>query len=268
MGLAKATWRRFSSHRGSTLAAAIGYRALFALAPLLLVGVSLADAIFGKEAAEGLLVERLASTVGVEIAEAIQQLLANASGTTAAGVVGLVLLVWAGSGLFAEAVGALNAIYGTERSRLAGVKAAVLQRLTTLAAVVGSALFLALLVGAATAAAWLPNESASEAVALGLSMLVLVGTIAIAFRYLTVVRIRWLAALLGAIPTAITIVTASYGVAIFVARGGGGASGIAGSVVVVVLAVYIVANVLLLGASLTRELDEPQEVVETPPLGS
>lgn len=268
MGLGKATWQRFSSRRGTTLAAAIAYRALFALAPLLLVGVSVADAVFGDEAAEGLLVDQLASTVGVEIAEAIQQILTNASGTTAAGLIGIALLLWAGSGLFSEAVGALNTIYGTESARLAGVKAAVLQRLTTLAAVLGSALFLAVLVGAATAAAWLPNEAAAEAVSLGLSMVVLVGTIAIAFRYLTVFRIKWTAAVLGAMPTAIMLIAASYGVAIFVARGGGGASGIAGSVVVVVLAVYLVANVFLLGAALTRELDEPEKVVEAPPLGS
>jgi membrane protein len=255
MGLAKATWDRFSSRRGSTMAAAIAYRALFALAPMLLVAVALADAIFGEEAAEGLLVGRLRATVGVEIAEAIQQILTSSSGTTTAGVVGIAVLIWAGSGLFTEVVGALNAIYGTEQARLAGIKAGVLQKLTTIAAVLGFGVIMVVLVGAATAAAWLPSRWAAEGVAIAASMLVLVGTIAIGFRYLTVYRIRWGAAVMGAMPTAITIVAAAYGVAIFVSRGGGGASGIAGSIVAVVFAVYILANVGLLGAALTRELD-------------
>lgn len=254
------------------MAAAIAYRALFALAPLLLVGVSLADLVFGEEAAEGLLVERLSATVGVEIAEAIQQLLNTASGTTTAGVVGIALLIWAGSGLFTEVVGALNAIYDTEPARLAGIKAGIFQKLTTVAAVFGFGLILAVLVGAATAAAWLSSKWAAEGVAIVAPMLVLVGTITIGFRYLTVYRIRWRAALMGAIPTALTVVAAAYGVAIFVARGGGGASGIAGSIVVVVFAVYILGNVGLLGAALTRELDSPQsgdqKRAESLPLGS
>ena len=53
MKVLKATWDRFSAKRGSTLAAAISYRALFALAPLLVVGVAVAGAIFGEEAASG-----------------------------------------------------------------------------------------------------------------------------------------------------------------------------------------------------------------------
>jgi membrane protein len=250
------------------MAAAIAYRALFALAPLLLVGVALADAIFGEEAAEGLLVDRLLATVGVEIAEAIQQILTSASGTTTAGVVGIAILIWAGSGLFTEVVGALNVIYGTERARLAGIKAGVLQKLTTLGAVLAVGVVLVALVGAATAAAWLPARWAADGVAIVASMLVLVATIAIGFRYLTVYRIRWRTALMGAMPTAITAVAAGYGVAIFVSRGGGGASGIAGSVVAVVLAMYILANVGLLGAALTRELDGPQRLAESPQLGS
>lgn len=245
------------------MAAAIAYRGLFALAPLLLVGVALADAVFGEEAAEGLLVQRLRATVGVEIAEAIQQILKSASGTTTAGVVGIALIIWAGSGLFSEVVGALNVIYGTEQARLAGIKAGVIQRLTTLAAVLGFGAILVVLLGAATAAAWLPARRVAEGVAIAVSMLVLVGTITIAFRYLTVYRITWRAALMGAMPTAITVVAAAYGVAIFVSRGGGGASGIAGSVVAVVFAVYILANVGLLGAALTRELDGPHEAARS-----
>jgi membrane protein len=258
MGLVKATWRRFSTSRGTTLAAAVAYRALFALAPLLLVGVAVADAIFGDEAAEGLLVTRLEATVGVKVAEAIQEILQSAAGATTAGVVGTAVLIWAGSGLFTELVGALNTIYGTDAARISGWRSGVLQKLTTLGAVIGFGLVLAALVGGATAAAWLPSDVAAEGVAIVVSMALLVGAITVAFRYLTVHRIRWRSALMGAIVTALTFVAAAYGLAIFLGRGGGGgASGIAGSVVAVVLAVYIFSIVGLLGAALTRELDAP-----------
>ena len=60
----KSTWRRFSDERGTTMAAAIGYRALFALAPLMLVAISVAGAIFGEDAAQGLLTSRLQQLLG------------------------------------------------------------------------------------------------------------------------------------------------------------------------------------------------------------
>ncbi len=85
------------------------------------------------------------------------------------------------------------------------------------------------------------------------SAAVLVGGLALAFRYLTIERPPWRFVGLGALATSSVALIAGWGVGLFISRGGGGgASGLAGSLVAVLLAVYVLAIVVLFGASLTR----------------
>ncbi len=253
MGVLKATWDRFSEKRGSTLAAAISYRALFALAPLLVVAVALAGAIFGEDAATGELAAQLERALGSEIAEAVEELVISASGSQTAGWIGVLVFIWAGSGLFVEIQGALRVIYDIGAERLQGFWSAVRRRLVTVAAVVSSALMLAISVAGATAAAWLRVEWAARGVGWLISLGVLVGGVALAFRYLTIDRPPWRFVGLGALATGAAILVSGWGVGLFISRGGGGgASGIAGSLVAVLLAVYVLSNVILFGATLTK----------------
>jgi uncharacterized BrkB/YihY/UPF0761 family membrane protein len=86
-----------------------------------------------------------------------------------------------------------------------------------------------------------------------ISAAVLIGGLALAFRYLTIERPPWRFVILGAAATSLAALVAGWGVGLFIARGGGGgASGVAGSLVAVLLAVDVLAIVVLFGASLTR----------------
>ncbi|MGH8927425.1 MAG: YihY/virulence factor BrkB family protein [Acidimicrobiia bacterium] len=253
LGVLRATWDRFSRHRGGTLAAAIGYRAVFALAPLLLVAVSLTGVIFGEDAARGELVAQLQRIVGADIAKATQDLVLEASRSRNVGWIGLLLLIWAGSGLFVETQGALASIYEVDPAQVAGFKMAIRRRAVTLAAVIASGVMLAVLVGGATAVAWLPVRWAANGLGFLISAGVLVAGLVLAFRYLTVARLPWRAIILAAVATSVAVGAAAVGVSLFVAwGGGGGASGVAGSLVAILLAVYVLSSVLLLGAALTK----------------
>jgi len=253
MKVLRATWDRFAAKRGSTLAAAISYRALFALAPLLVVGVAISGAIFGEEAASGELATQLTRVLGADIAEAVEELVISAGGSQAAGWIGVVVFIWAASGLFVEVQGALRVIYDIGAERMRGITNAIRYRLVTVAAVIASALMLAVLVAGATAAAWLRVEWAARGFGWLVSAVVLLGGLAMAFRYLTIDRPPWRFVGLGAVATGVAILVAGWGVALFIARGGGGgASGIAGSLVAVLLAVYVLSNVILFGAALTK----------------
>jgi membrane protein len=250
-------WDRFNSRKGPTLAAAIAYRALFALAPLLLVAVSVAGAIFGDEAAQGLLAERLRSTLGTAVAEAVEDLVASSAGSSAAGILGFLLLIWTGSGLFAEVQGAFRAMFDVDSVPGSGIRSLVLSRLRTVAAVLVVALVLTVLVGAASAVAWLPSEAVAREAGWLVSAVVLVACIGVGFRYLTVARPPWKAVVVASSVTAAAAITAGWVVGVFVARSGtGDAPGIAGGVVAVLFAVYVLANVLLVGAALTKVLSE------------
>ena len=253
MKVLKATWDRFSTRRGTTLAAAISYRALFALAPLLVVGVAVAGAIFGDEAASGELAIQLGRVLGRDIALGVEDLIASARGSQAAGWIGVVVFVWAASGLFVEVQGALRVIYDIGAERMQGVANAIRRRLVTVGAVVASAFMLAILVGGATAASWLRAEWAARGFGWLASAAVLLSGLAMALRYLTIDRPPWRFVGLGAVFTGAGMLVAGWGVALFISRGGGGgASGIAGSLVAVLLAVYALSNVILFGAALTK----------------
>jgi uncharacterized BrkB/YihY/UPF0761 family membrane protein len=144
-------------------------------------------------------------------------------------------------------------IYDIGAERLQGFWSAVRRRLVTVAAVVASAFMLAITVAGATAAAWLRVEWAARGVGWLISAAVLVGGVALAFRYLTIERPPWRFVGLAAVATGAAMLVAGWGVGLFIARGGGGgASGVAGSLVAVLLAVYVLSNVVLFGAALTK----------------
>jgi membrane protein len=253
MKVLRATWDHFGAIRGGTLAAAISYRALFALAPLLVVAVAVAGGIFGEDAANGELAIQLERALGPEIAAAVQELVISAGDSQSAGWIGVLVFIWAGSGLFVEFQGALRVIYDIAPERMQGFWSAVRRRLVTVAAVVASAFMLAITVAGATAAAWLRVEWAERGLGWLVSAAVLIGGLALAFRYLTIERPPWRFVGLGALATAMAALVAGWGVGLFIARGGGGgASGVAGSLVAVLLTVYVLAIVVLFGASLAR----------------
>ncbi|HSL25201.1 MAG TPA: YihY/virulence factor BrkB family protein [Acidimicrobiia bacterium] len=255
--LLRQTWDRFSSRKGPTLAAAIAYRAVFALAPLLLVAVSVAGAVFGDEAARGLLADRMRNTLGSDIAETVEDLVASAARSGTAGILGVLLLIWTGSGLFAEVQGGLREMFDVSPTRTSGIRRAVVSRLKTLAAVLLSAVLLTGLVAAATATAWLRNEDAARQAGWAVSALVMVGSLGVGFRYLTVERPPWRPVAIAATATALAALLAGWAVGAVVARSGSGdVPGIAGGIVAVLFAVYALANVLLLGAALTKVLSE------------
>lgn len=261
MGVLKEAWERFSFEGGTTLAAAIGYRAVFALAPLLLVAIAVAGAIFGEQAAQGLLANRLTEFLGPDLAEYVEALLESAAGTTTAGAFGFLILIWAGSGLFNEVQGAMVRIYGVARADVSGWKRAIYQRLVTLASVLASALGLVVLVGVAAASAWIPDGPGLIGPVAAAAVL-LIG-IVLSFRYFTPFRPSWRVAVGGGFITEVAMFGAGAVVGLFVARGGGGsATGIAGSAVAILLLVYVLAAVYLLGASLTRSLAGPADATD------
>lgn len=249
MDLLKAGWTRFSERRGTTLAAAIGYRAIFALAPLLVVVVSGAGTLFGEDASQGLLTGNLVPLLGSDLGEAVQELIATAQGQEGVGVLGFLLLLWAGSGLFNELQGAMASIYGLVRP--VGIKKAVRQRLITVVAVLVLALGFAVLVAMA---AWIPI-SGSIVASVGTAAFLL-ASVVIGFRYLSFHRPGWRSTTIVALGTVFAMGLVGIAVGLFVTRREGAtAAGLAGSATAVLLLVYALAAVFLLGAAMLREVE-------------
>ena len=106
------------------LSAALAYYAIFALAPLLVIVLSVAGSAFGDEAVRGHLDDQLRGLMGAKTAATVQDMVAGAmqprkSVTTA--VLGIGMLIFAATSLFAEMQHSLNVIWGAEKQSDPGI---------------------------------------------------------------------------------------------------------------------------------------------------
>src|SRR6187402_1080811 len=88
-----------------SMGAALAYYTLFSIAPLLLIVISIAGMVFGREAAQGEIVAQLQGLMGEDGAHAVQGLLESASkpeSSALASLAGFALLLFRATTVFAE----------------------------------------------------------------------------------------------------------------------------------------------------------------------
>src|SRR5512133_2589585 len=73
-----------------SMGAAISYYTVFSLAPLLVIIIALAGALFGREAVQGVIVEQFSGLIGQQAAGLVQGLVKNASDTDKGLVAGII----------------------------------------------------------------------------------------------------------------------------------------------------------------------------------
>lgn len=259
-----AAGKEFAADRASRMAAALAYYAIFALAPLLVLAVSVAGFVFGEQAAEGTIRHQLTDTVGEQVANAVEGVLRSAFETRfAAGTVGLLLAIWAGSAVFLQVQGALDTVFeAPEHEHVHGLVRIARQRALAFAAAVGlGVVLLALLVANALLAnlgQLIPDEAAwlrtlLSYVAPTVSFLLLIGIFSLMFQYLTRLRLPWRAVLRGAAFTAVLFVAGGYAVGFYLGRvAGAGTFGAVGAVAILLFFAYLMAQIFLFGAEVTK----------------
>ena len=122
------------------LGASLAYYTLFALAPILIVAISIAGFFFGAEAVQGEVTAQIHGLVGETGARAVQGMLegaANRSGNGIATAIGLITFFLGSTGAFLELQTALNAIWRVKPKPDAGIKDMLLQRLLSFGLVIG-----------------------------------------------------------------------------------------------------------------------------------
>lgn len=106
--------RQWSANGDTRLGAALAYYALFSIAPLLVIAVTIAGAVFGEDAAKGQVETHLRDIIGEESAKAIQKMVENAGqprGGSWAPSVSIALLVIGSLSMFLHVRGALCTIW-------------------------------------------------------------------------------------------------------------------------------------------------------------
>ncbi len=264
-GLLKETVSEWSEDRVPRLGAALAYYTGFSLAPLLLIMISIAGLVFGREAVQGQIVEQLRGLVGNEGAEAIQGMMQSAArprtGAFAAAI-SVATLLFGASGVFGALQDSLNTIWEVTPKPGRGVLGLIKDRFISFTMVLGMGflLLVALFVSAALVALGtflggiLPApEFVLQAINLVVSFAVITLLFAMIYKVLPDVEIRWGDVWIGAAFTALLFILGKFALGLYLGKSSmSSAYGAAGSLIVVLLWVYYSAQILFFGAEFTQ----------------
>lgn len=250
------------AQRASSKGAALAFYMLFSMAPMLLIVIAVAGAVFGREAAQGAIFAQLQGLLGGEGAKAIQDMLISASrdqdGGWAAAIAGVLLLVGATS-VFAELKDSLDEMWEVPPSKESGFVALIKTRFMSFGLVMVLALLLmvSLVVSAAIAAiAKLWGGMAILAVPLAFlfSFAVTTCLFAAIYKILPQVKLSYADVFTGAVGTAAMFMLGKFLIGLYLSKSDVVSSfGAAGSLIAVLLWIYYSAQIFFFGAEFTHQ---------------
>jgi len=261
----KETFNQWSEDKPFQLAASLAYYTLFSLAPLLLIAITIAGLVFGREATQQQIINTFGGLVGPQGAQAIQGMLQGASqpksgvlGT----ILGLVTLLIGAGGVVGQLQDSLNTIWGVAPKPGRGLLGMVQDRFVSLGMVlgVGFLLLVSLVVSTVLSAAIhfmsgvLPGgEALWHIVELVVSFGFVTLLFALIYKVLPAVAIAWRDVWVGAGMTALLFMVGKLLIGLYLGRSGiGSAYGAAGSLVLVLVWVYYSGLIFFFGAEFTQ----------------
>lgn len=269
------TVRKFIAKDTLSLGAALAYYTTFSLVPLLVIALAIAGAFFGDKAAQGRLSDELTSTVGPEVATAIEKTLETARSTgststaTLAGVIGL---LFGAAGVFGQLQTSLNLIWEVPPGTNGGWWAWLKARFLSFAMVLGAGFLLIVSLIASTLVTGLckytfPGESfAVQSVNQALSFAMVTLLFSLIFKVLPGCEIDWRDVWIGAAVTAALFTLGKFLLELYLSRTHvSSAYGTAGSLAVILVWVYYASQILLFGAQFTQVCAELRFEVGDPP---
>ncbi|BAZ20659.1 ribonuclease BN [Kalymmatonema gypsitolerans NIES-4073] len=264
--LLKTTVMEWQEDKAPLWAAAIAFYTIFSLAPLLIIAIAIAGAIFGQEAAKNEVVGEIQGLIGKEGAQAVQAIIINAQqpnrGETLATLFGIATLLFGASGVFGQLQEALNAMWDVQPKPGLNIKSFLQKRLLSFAMVlvIGFLLLVSLVISAVLAV--ITNffgHLFPEWIALGqiLNLILSFGVttllFALIYKVLPDITIAWSNLWIGAIVTAGLFMIGKSLIGLYLGNSSIGFSyGAASSFVVVLIWVFYSAQILLLGAEFTQ----------------
>lgn len=266
LDLLKEAFQEWQDDKASRLAAALAYYTVFSLAPLVIIAIAIAGAVFGEEAARGEIVGQIQGLVGQAGAEVIETAIQNANRPDARGgvasLISVVVLLFGASGVFAELQDSLNTVWDVQPKPGRGVSGFIKKRILSFSMVLGIGFLLMVsLILTAVLSAFstymshlLPGvgwfwEILNFVISFGVITLLF----AMIYKFLPDVKITWNDVLIGAIITALLFTIGKTVLGMYLGQGTFGSTyGAAGSLVIVLAWVYYSAQILFFGAELTQ----------------
>lgn len=259
------TFQEWSEDKASRLAAALAYYTMFSIAPLLIIIIAIAGAVFGEDAARGEIVRQIQGFVGRDGAEFIEIAIKNASepkAGTIASVISIVVLLLGSTGLFVELQDALNTIWEVQPRPGRTVKNVIHQRILSFFMIlgIGFLLLVSLIISAILTAvttyftSLIPGlEFILQLVNFLISFTITTVLFGLIFKVLPDVKITWKDVLIGGAITALLFALGRFLLGQYLAFSSfTSAYGAAGSLVAILAWVYYTAQILFFGAEFTQ----------------
>lgn len=247
------------------MAAALAFYTVFSLAPIVIIAVTVAGMVFGREAALREVYEQARLLIGSDGVAAIRLLVEHAPArptSAVATIVGLATMFFAATGAFTELKDSLNTIWEVQPKPGLGLWEMARARFLSFAMVLVIGFFMLVsLMASATLAAVSESISRFSPGPAGLlqtghqftSFALMTLLFALIYKVLPDALVSWKDVWLGAATTALLFVGGKWLFGLYLGHSTIGAGyGAAGSLVIVVLWTYYSSLILLFGAELSQ----------------
>jgi membrane protein len=266
IGLLQKAGKAWMDDFAPSMGAAISYYTVFSLAPLLVIVIAIAGAVFGREAVTGQIVAQLSGLIGKDGAEVVQGLVASASNSKhglLAGLVSIAILLVGATTVFAELQSALDRIWHVPvAQKPSGVWGLLRSRILSFGLILGLAFLLmvslAVSAGVAAFGSWagglMPgSEALLHILNIVVSVVITTVLFGMIFKLMPSTRIAWRDVWIGAGVTAVLFEVGKLLIGLYIGKSSMSESfAAAGSLVVLLAWVYYAAQIFLLGAEFTK----------------
>jgi membrane protein len=267
---------QFVEDRCTTLGASVAFYSAFSLAPTLLLVVSIASWFFGRNVAQGRLLDQVHSLIGGEAANAMRAIMENslhASGNGGATALSIALVIVGASATFSSLHSALDIVFDAKANKpMQSVAWFVRARLVSFAFVLGFGFLLVVSLIVDTtlqyAGEYLLGQTAWLALATVAQFLLSVIVLTVGFGFL----IKWLPdttvsrtpAVVGAFVSAVLFSIGRHLFGLYLSHAAASTTfGATGSLAVLMMWLFFSALVFLFGAEITAAIERDRR--QTPP---
>ena len=256
----------FIHDHGFKLAASLSYYTVFALGPLILIMISLADIFFKKEDVQGKIYNELNTLIGNDAALQIQEIIANIQGSelsSVGAIIGAIILMIGATGVFTEMQESINFIWSVKSKPKKGWLKFLTNRLLSFSLIIGLG-FLLLVSLVMNAVLTLLSEklmdnfpeytvSLFQTINSAILLMVITLLFAVIFKVLPDAIISWRDAFIGSIVTAAFFLVGKTLISYYLGKSNLGITyGAAASIIIILVWVYYSALILYYGAEFTK----------------
>ncbi len=263
--IAKTTVKKFFADDCMNMAAAMAYYTIFSLPPLLVIVITIGSVMFDRQQVEGAIGSQMQGVMDTQQIDAMTDRVKDTGSGTIASIVGIVLLLFAATGVLAQLQTALNRVWDVDpETQAGGVKQFFMKRLFSFLMIIVMACILlvslvltSFLSGVGGYVSELVPGELWRPVLMVMNLLInwLIFALLFAsvFKILPDADVGWKDVAVGSAVTSLLFMTGQYVLSLYFSNADVTSPyGAAGSILLVLVWVYYSAIILLLGAEFTR----------------